>query len=156
MVPEFLQYRDIGRLSQYIKPVLELFPPEQVKLIVFDDMKADPRKVFDATLDYLGLPPHSDVNFRVVNANRVQKSRAVAGVVERPFKPGLARFISGAKTALGIKGVSFRRLIGGWNTAKQPRPPLSPEFRRELTRYFSSEVAELEKLSGKDLQHWLA
>jgi hypothetical protein len=155
VVPEFLQYRDIGGLSQYIRQVLEQFPPEQVRMIIFDDMQADPRKVFDETLDYLGLPPHSDVNFRVVNANRVQKSRAVAGVVERPFKPGLARFISVAKSMFGLKKVSFRQMIGGWNTSKQPRPPLSPAFRQELLEYFRSEVAELEKLTGRDLQKWL-
>jgi hypothetical protein len=156
VVPEFLQYRDIGRLSRYIRPMLELFPPEQLRLIVFDDLKAEPRKVFDETLDYLGLPPHSDINFRIVNANRVQKSRAVAGVVERPLQPGLARFISVAKSALGVKKVSFRQIVGKWNTHNQQRPPLSPEFRRELVEYFSSEVAELEKLTGRDLQHWLA
>lgn len=154
LVPEFLQYREIGRLSQFIKPVLALFPAEQVKLIVFDDMKADPQTVFDDVTDFLGLERYSGVNFRVVNANRVQRSRVVAELTERPVAAPLRRAAGRVKQLLGLEHVAVRKWLAGLNSREAPRPQLPPEFRRELQAFFAAEVAELEQLTGRDLAAW--
>lgn len=154
LVPEFLQYRDIGRLSINIRRVLDVFPREQVKIVIFDDMKNDPQRVFDDVTDYLGLPRFSDVDFRVVNPNRIQKSQVVAGVTERPLQPGAHRFFSRLKKMLGLQGVGFRKLLSGLNTRQAPRKPLRPEFAAELRAHFADEVRELESLTGRDLSGW--
>lgn len=154
LVPEFLQYREIGRLSVNIKRILEVFPARQLKIVNFDDMKADPQQVFDEVTDYLELPRHAGVDFRVVNANRVQKSRLIAGVTERPLQPGVHRFISRSKKALGLQRIGFRRWLSGLNTRQAPRRPLSAGFAAELREYFADEVRELEQLTGRDLSAW--
>lgn len=154
LVPEFLQYREIGRMSRGIRRILDVFPREQVKLIVFDDMKADPQAVFDDVTDYLGLPRYDGVDFRVVNANTVQKSRLVTGVTTRPLRPGMQDFVRRAKKTLGLQHFSFRALLDRFNTTEAPRKQLAPEFRRELRAFFADEVRELEELTGRDLAHW--
>jgi hypothetical protein len=154
LVPAFLQYRDIGRLSQFIQPVLAAFPAEQVKLIVFDDMKVNPQGVFDEVTDFLDLPRFSGVNFRVVNANRVQRSSAVAGLTERPVNARLRRAATRAKQLLGMEAFAVRKWLAGLNTREAPRPKLAPEFRRELLAFFAEEVTELERLTGRDLSGW--
>jgi len=154
LVPEFLQYRDIGRLSRGIRRVLDVFPREQVRLIVFDDMKADPQGVFDDVTDYLGLPRFGGVDFRVVNANKVQKSQLVTGVTTRPLRPRLQGFVRWLKKVTGLQGFSFRALLNRLNSTEAPRKQLSTEFRSELRDYFADEVRELEVLTGRDLSDW--
>ena len=154
LVPEFLQYRDIGRMSRGIRRVLDVFPQEQVRIIVFDDMKADPQGVFDEVTDYLELPRFAGVDFRVVNANKVQKSQLVTGVTTRPLRPGMQDVVRRLKKALGLQNFSFRAVLNRLNSKEAPRRQLPPEFRRELRDYFAAEVRELEALTGRDLSHW--
>jgi hypothetical protein len=154
LVPQFLQYRDIGRLSRFIRPIMDLCPAEQLKLIVFDDMKENPQQVFDEVTDYLQLPRYSDVNFRVVNANRKHASKALASLTDR----GPSKFVRQAsatmKRVLGLQGVSLRRYLAQLNTRTAPRERLSPELRSELVAYFSEEISELERITGRNLEHW--
>ncbi|MBT8421796.1 MAG: hypothetical protein HKN56_03610 [Gammaproteobacteria bacterium] len=154
LVPEFLQYRQIGRMSRGIRRVLDVFPRDQVRLIVFDDLKSNPQGVLDEVTDYLELPRYDGVDFRVVNANRVQKSRLVTGVTTRPLRPGLQGFVRGLKRFTGLQNFSIRSLLARLNTREAPRKKLAPEFRQELRDYFADEVAELEALTGRDLSHW--
>ena len=35
----------------------ELFPPEQVHVLVAEDLFAEPQATYDALVDFLGLPP---------------------------------------------------------------------------------------------------
>jgi hypothetical protein len=153
-VPELLQYRNIGRMSNYAKSFLELFPTEQIRLVLFDDLKSEPRKVFDDTCDYLGLPIFADINFRVVNANRFHKSKLLARLTDRPLPNSIENASSVVKRALGLGHKKIRRAISHWNTEIAPRKELSPDFRRELVAEFSEEVSRLEILTGRNLQHW--
>lgn len=40
--PFWLQYRDIGQFGTQTQRLLSVFPPEQVKLILFDDLATSP------------------------------------------------------------------------------------------------------------------
>lgn len=154
VVPEFLQYGKMGRLSRFIEPVLKIFPREQIKIIVFDDMKENPQGVFNDVVEYLGLPPFDGVDFRVVNANRTQKSRLITGITARSPRPGVRRLSARLKQVLGLEGVAFRKLLAGLNSREAPRRKLSTAFRRELVDYFADEVTELERITERDLSHW--
>ncbi len=154
LAPDFLQYGDMGLFSKRIERIHELFPAEQLKILLFDDMREDPRAVFDDVTDFLGLQRYGDVDFRVVNANKVQKSRLVAGLTERPPSPALQKFVSGLRRTLGLQRVGLRRWLAGLNTTERPRVPMTPAFRRELQQYFAAEITALERITGRDLAAW--
>ena len=154
VVPEFLQYGKMGRLSRFIEPVLRIFPRAQIKIIVFDDMKENPQGVFNDVVEYLGLQPFDGVDFRVVNANRTHKSRLITGITTRLPKPGVRRLSARLKQVLGLEHVAFRKLLARLNSREAPRKKLSAEFRRELVDYFADEVNELERITERDLSHW--
>src|SRR5688572_16981668 len=48
--PVQLTYQDFGRLGKHVGRAFEIFPRENVHVIVFDDLKADARKVYLDTL----------------------------------------------------------------------------------------------------------
>jgi hypothetical protein len=153
-VPELLQYRNIGRMSNYAQAFLDLFPAEQVKLIIFDDLENDPRKLYEETCAFLGLPVFADINFRIINANRIHKSKLLARLTDRPMPLAIENTSIFLKKVLGLENMKFRLAISRWNTKFVPRKELSPAFRRELVDEFSNEVSRLEALTGRDLQHW--
>ncbi|HJP05755.1 MAG TPA: sulfotransferase [Gammaproteobacteria bacterium] len=153
-VPELLQYRNVGRMSNYAQAFLELFPAEQVRLIIFDDLKNDPRTVFDDTCAYLDLPILTDVDFRIVNANRAHKSKLLARLTDRPLPQSIENASAALKRAIGLGDAKIRRAISRRNIVVAPRKELSPDFRRELVAEFSDEVSRLETLTGRNLQHW--
>ncbi len=154
LVPDFLDYADMGVFSQRIERIQALFPPEQLKIALFDDMKADPRAVFDDVTDFLGLPRFVGIDFRVVNANKVQKSRALAGITQRPLSPGLKKLAARVRGVLGLQNVAIRRWLTALNTEERAREPLTTAFRAELQAHFAGEITALEALTGRDLSHW--
>lgn len=154
VAPDFLQYRKVARLSRFIEPILNVFPPDQVRTIVLDDMQADPLRVFNEITDYLDLPRFSEINFRVVNANRTHASKLLATLTERPGNLPWLRVLRKIKKAVGLNHLGFRRALARFNTRTLPRAALAPEFRKELVEYFASEVTALEQLTGRDFSHW--
>jgi len=152
--PAFLQYAKMARFSQHIGAVLEHFSAQQVHIILFDDLKADPQAVFNGVTDHLGVPRCADIDFRVVNANRVQRSNVLAGMTERPAPKTIRRVLGPLKRALGLESFGLRNWLAQINMREAPRAPLAPEFRRELQVFFADEVSALEQLTGRDLSAW--
>ena len=152
--PAFLQYAEMGRFSRHIRHVLEHFPNEQVHIVVFDDLKDDTQAVFDGVTDHIGVPRCHNIDFRVVNANRVQRSNMLAGMSERPAPKLVSRLLSPVKRALGLRSFGLRDWLSRINMREAPRTRLRPEFRSELQAFFADEVTQLETLIGRDLSAW--
>src|SRR3954453_10062348 len=62
-VPWFLQYREVGRLSQHVRRLLEFFPRDQVRFYLLDDMKKSPLRVYQDVLTFLELPDDGRTHF---------------------------------------------------------------------------------------------
>ena len=59
-------------------------PREQVKVLVFDDLRADTGAVYRETLAFLGVPDDGRTEFPRVNENKVHQRAAVARFTQRP------------------------------------------------------------------------
>jgi hypothetical protein len=154
LAPDLLQYGDVGRFSARLERLQGLIPSDRLHLVWYDDLRDDPAAVFDTVTDFLELPRYAGIDFRVVNPNKIQRSRLVAGMTERPVSPGLRRMVGGVKRALGIGSLGLRRRLARLNTTERRRPPLAADFRAELRDYFAADIAALESLTGRDLTAW--
>ncbi|MGD9695979.1 MAG: sulfotransferase domain-containing protein [Thermoleophilia bacterium] len=152
-VPWFLQYGDAARLGAQLRRVYASFPREQVKVIVFDDLRADTGGVYRQTLAFLGVPDDGRTDFPRVNENKVHQSGAVARFTQRP--PGvLVAAARGVKRATGIRRLGVMTRLRRRNRQVVQRDGLSPELRRALADHFRDDVAELGELIGRDLSAW--
>ena len=118
-VPEFLQYGDAARLGAQLRRVYESFPPEQVKVIVFDDLRADTAAVYRESLAFLGVPDDGRTEFPRVNENKVHRAESVARFTQRPPRALVA-------AARGVKRVSGVERLGVMDRLRQRN--------REVTR----------------------
>ena len=148
-------YRDLARFSDQTERYRAAFPPEQLHIVLLDDLAADPEATWAGVCAFLGIPADGVSQFRAVNANK------------RLYVPGLARAEALLRRVLvprlrldrfpeRLKEVAKRALSGleELNTHHEPRPPLDSTLRSALLTEFEQEIAALEKILDRDLTHW--
>lgn len=142
-----LQYGAVCRVGEQISRLLEVFPREQVHILLHEDFLADPRKSWLELLDFLDLTDDLRRGFPTANPSIHYRSGGAQNLIN-----SLRR----ARNRLGIPG--------GWglnswlvrvNRTRRKKPALSPAFRAELTAWFTPDVARLESVLDRDLSHWL-
>lgn len=153
--PLLVQYAEIGAFGTQTERVLASFPAAQVKLILFDDFAASPQRVYDDVTAFLGIPHDGRTDFPRINENKRARVAWLKHFSRKP--PAVLRdAIRGLKQVMGDTHISaVKKKMVGLNTAKERRPPLSPEFRAELVDGFREEVARFARLVNRDLSHWV-
>ncbi len=152
--PLLIQYAEVVQFGTQTRRLLALFPREQVKLILFDDLAAAPQKVYDEVIEFLGIPHDNRTHFPRINENRRVRLLWLKHLIRKP-PPLLRQTYGGLKRIIGAKPLdSLKREVVTRNTLRQPRPPLAPAFRAELVEALRGEVALLSELLGRDLSHW--
>ncbi|MGI9538515.1 MAG: sulfotransferase [Miltoncostaeaceae bacterium] len=152
-VPEFLQYGEAAKLGAQTRRLLEVIPREQVRIIVFDDLRRDAGAVYADTLDFLGVPDDGRREFAPVNQNKTHRARWVAAITQRPPRP-LVAAASGVKKGLRLERLGVLDRVRDRNRVVARRPAISQEFRNELAAHFRQDVEELSELLGRDLGAW--
>jgi hypothetical protein len=151
-VPWFLDYENVGRLGSHVQRMLQVFPREQVKIMLFDDLRDSPGKVYEEALAFLRLPSDGRREFPRVNAGKRNRSQllaacraAVIGSLPRP----VVEF--GKKLGLGHVSQAVMQL----NSRAANTQPLREEFRQELFTHFREDISLLSELLSRNLSHWL-
>ena len=150
-----VQYAQVGQFGTQTKRLLSIFPPAQVKLILYDDFAASPKQVYDEVMHFLDLPPDQRTEFPRINESKRTRLTWLRNFYRKPPPPLRTAFRS-LKRAMGSEGISaVTKRIVSLNTVKERRQPLSPAFRAELVGAFRDEVALLSRLLNRDLSHWV-
>lgn len=151
-----LQYRAMASLGSQLERLIRQVGRERVHVVVFDDVTADPVKVYRALLEFLGLPDDGRTRFSRKNGNREFRHAWVQTWVTNP--PGWvvawleARQRKGKPRPEWARALRFR--LKRWNTQRAKRAPLSPAMREQLRGELAGEIEKLEGLLGRDLSSW--
>jgi hypothetical protein len=133
------------RLSRYY----DQFDQQQIKVILFDDLAADPQGVLRDLFRFLEVDDAfiADTSVRH-NAGVAPRSTILANL----FEAGRRVLRPLAPRALLSKGLAtrLRRPI-----LRKPEP-MSPVLRRRLTEQYRGDIIATGELIGRDLSHWLA
>jgi hypothetical protein len=134
-----------GKFAAILKSYYKRFHPDQIKIVFLDDLKND----FDGTISslfrFLGVKGDFIIpNKEIVNFHFDRKANKITNKL------------------FGIKGTRFlidltpkfikNRLKKSWKTKESPK--LEMEDRLYLWEIFKDDVAELEKMLGRDLSQW--
>ena len=152
-MPEFLQYGAAASLGAQLRRVHEHFPPEQVKVLVMDDLKRDTGAVYREALDFLGVPDDGRSEFPRVNENKVHQRAAVARLTQRP-PAALVAVARGVKKVGRIERLGVLDRVRRTNRQVARREEITPEFAERLRAHFRDDVAELGEQIGRDLSGW--
>jgi glycosyltransferase involved in cell wall biosynthesis len=155
--PTALEYRRICSVGIQIERLMELAPPSQRLVIVYDDLASEPVETYRSILRFLRLADDGRQSLPRANSFSRPRSIALARIARAcQVNPILKRLRTTVKPHLQRWGIrAFERLFQG-NYVPTPRPCLSQEFREALRVEFREEVALLSRLLDRDLSHWLA
>lgn len=149
-----LQYYAVARLGEQVARVLEYFPRDQVKLILFDDFRRNTAEIYADTCRFVGVDSDGRREFPVVNSNKRHRSRWLGRFTEQP-PAGLYAAARCVKHALGWQTFGVIDFIRRYNVQEVPRTPISRELRAEMAQNFLPDVELLSELVGRDLTDWL-
>jgi hypothetical protein len=149
-----LFYRHNARYSEHVRRYFEYFGRERVLVVLFEDLKNDQLGTYRRILEFLGVDSNFKPDLRIENPNKRIRSRRLYEFLSKPprFLEPLANLLARLSPAREMVRWIHHRL----NTSYEPRAPLNPDLRRELTLEFSPEAERLSDLLQRDLRHWLA
>ena len=139
-------FLELGLYGRQLQRYYQTFPENQIHIILYDDFLAQPRRVGEECVHFLGLPL-IDINWGQTHANKA----------ETPRHP----FINQLLVRSGLKQ-GFKKIIpqGLYNAFKRmvytqtKGHSLAPQDRNWLLGYYKEDIALTAKLTGKNLGHW--
>tara|TARA_A100001037_G_scaffold298327_1_gene321832 strand:+ start:2935 stop:3780 length:846 start_codon:yes stop_codon:yes gene_type:complete len=139
---------EASNYARQLNRYLEHFRPDQIKVVLYEEMRSDADKVVHDILDWLGLPP-----LDTLNANE-QHNRG--GVPRSQF---MHRALNVARTLPVTRMIPpgvRRRLARLRDLNLAPAPELSPEESQRWRDYFAEDIERTAQLLDVDLSQWLS
>jgi hypothetical protein len=143
---EIFYKKNIKNLPMNIRRYQNQFGKDNVKIIIFDDLKQAPAKVYKEMLEFLGVDTHFAPDFIPYHANMA---------FQYPRLLPLYRKLQSFKWLFTIKRLLFPQMdMSSLLYKKATASEISPELRRKLLEEFVPVIEELEKITGRDLSDW--
>ncbi len=145
-------YTDASRYYHQVKRFLDVFGPQQIRVLMYEELYAQPQQVLRDVFGFLGVREDVAIDTSVrYNAGGVPKSRRVYTYIDRLiYRPG--------RIARGIKAIVSPDIRMEWvNRAMAllvQQEPMHPLVRTRLEALFADEVSQLEELLHRDLAGW--
>ncbi len=144
-------YKRKGFYFQLLKPYFDIFPRDQIRVYLMDDLKADARGLLQDIFRFLEVDDSFEPDFARrynVSANSA-RSQTLHKVLNQPnpAKAIVRRFLPARmRRQLKLK-------LQQKNRAEQQ---ISPEIRAELMDEFRNDILKLQDLIDRDLSLWLS
>ena len=134
------------RYASQLERVFAAFPREQVLVLVFEEFRADNAAGYRQVLEFLGVDPAHEPDFREVHARKAPRSARLNRALNSPrLKRAVFRVLGPRRYDRVSKGVAgaVMRPAGG--------STLPPELEAELREELRPDVARTSELVGRDL-----
>src|SRR5215471_836450 len=141
------EYFHSGLYSSQIERYLSVFPSEQVKIILFDDLEAEPLRVTRDVYTFLGVDPEFAPTIRKYNASEFPFSVKLQYLVAHD----LDRSATG-----GFHPLKRRVFVANVRLGRFRRRGFNPDTRRRLCEAYRADVAKVSALINRPLDSWLA
>lgn len=149
---QFLMYSERVHYVEHIKRYTNIFPQEQIKIILYDDFKKDNVQTFRSVLDFLSLPSDLMPEVGVVNKQVAVRNRALKQFLDKAFYP-LKMWLKAR-----VSKESFHRLRDYYRKivfSSAPLAVLSESDRSRLKCDYVEEVKALSEFLDRDLiEEW--
>jgi len=152
--PRLLQYDDACRLGGQLERLLQVFPRSHVHVVVFDDLAAGTRSVYEDVLRFLDLASDGREEFPRVNEAHQSRLRWLEAARRRTDRTLVTTPILTRTLRWFGPFRPLSRTLRRFNVQKVEKPTLEEGFHRLLTEHFAKDVEILERLLERDLTAW--
>lgn len=144
-----------GYYTRHLQTYLDHFSPEQILILLFDDLAYNPGKTLDTIQDFLGVH-RRELSIQKDNPSKVPRSIFYLRLLNRlrSHHSLLRKLFMVNLTTRELWSSLGERLVA-INMQEAPKPPLQEEEYAMLVQIFEPEIRDLSKLLGRDLHRWL-
>ena len=146
------QLADYNRYAFHLRQWRDALGPENVLVLIYDDLEADPQRYVESLCSFVGIAPPDLRNSPLAR-------QRVYAVNDAPKSQRLAR--RGRQVRDRLIRLRLYRLVDAleplWDYCSgrgEKFPPLDPDLESRLRERFRSEVTELEQLLQRNLSSW--
>jgi sulfotransferase family protein len=146
-------YRSVGYYYAQIKRYYDLFPRQQMRIFLYEDLKTNPLKVLKEVFQFLEIDdsfvPDLGVRHNVGAFPRnwwLEKFMLNLLPLRRKVVPRLPR-------GMRWRVIQGLKKLERWN--RIPAPPLPVDIRAQLVAGYEEDILRLQDLLGRDLSAWL-
>jgi hypothetical protein len=149
--PDF-HYLHVGLYHAQLKRYFDLFPRDQIKIYLQEDLKSDPLGIMQDLFRFLGVDdtfaPDTTIRY---NASGIPKNRALHLALQklREVRPAIEGYLPE-----GLRQHLLRIAID-INNQNLTKPRLTPEVRARLVDGYREDTLKLQNLIQRDLSAWL-
>lgn len=144
---------------QQISKYLHLFPQENLKFIIYDDIKNNPQKVLEDLYSFLGVEPNFE-NPEIYQSSYAKKPRQrfdkLYTILVAIYRWTNNNSRIGRKILNSLKNRGINDKFHDLNSIEKEYPQLSSAKIKELIKFYQQDIEQLERLLDKDLTHWLS
>lgn len=146
-------YRNAGRYHRQLKPFYDAFGAERIRIFLYDDFRAHPRRVLREIFRFLGVDDLFEPTMKSgVNRSGIPRSPLLQSAMRRLFdRPNPVRFAA-RKLVREDTRLRFTQFVRTRNLVRREIPA---DVRRELTAFYRPGILVLQDLIARDLSAWL-
>ncbi len=137
-----------GRYATHLRRFLTVFPAHQMRMFLYEDYRADARRVLRDIFSFLGVDPGVAVDLSRRYNEAVAPRLRVLHVLRQ-------RLAARAPRALGWIPERVRRALRTLYYVETPRVAMAPEDRQMVIDHYRDEILRTGDLLGRDLSDWL-
>lgn len=147
-----------GFYFKHLSRYYELFPKENIKVFLYEDIKNDIREMLKDIFTFLNVDNTFECNFSIrYNESGIIKNKVLNkliggnGVVQNSIKSLAPSLYSGVKNNL-----TAQKLINKVRSKNMDKPKIDPEIKHFLTHeVYKEDILQLQALINKDLSSWI-
>jgi hypothetical protein len=140
--PSILYYKELATFSVQVKRFLDVFPADQIKICLLDDLKVDVESFYNDVVSFLEVSGEFIPEFGNRNLNKVPRFKF-------KYLPLVKQYVT---KYCGKKLRSFlSRNYSKINSQRRERESIDKNLEADLKKGFKAEVEELSKLLDRDL-----
>lgn len=147
-----LTYIDHGFYAQQLKNYFEIFPKDNIKVMIFEEIIHRNYETASELYKFLEINPNFKPNYVIKNESGLPRSRIISNLLRKKIKFDLIKDLLPINYRIIIKNK-----LRDFNTRKIKYEPLDHEIKAKLFKLYRDDIHELEQLLDRKINSlWIS
>lgn len=164
--PRWLRYDEAARFGTHVERLFAAVGRERCLVMLFDDLAADTPQQYRRLMDFIDIEALPMADYTARRGSKSVRSRWLQRLLKRP-PSAIQGYFAGEHFRQRIRNLdnpdsqvpnavlSLRKRLLAWNRVSRRPAPLPMDLQAQLCRELGSEVEQLGRTLGRNLDHWL-
>ncbi len=148
MCPSWAHYSQRINYYEQIKRYYDIFNPEQIKIIIYEDFRANNHQVYQEILEFLEVDPNFIPEYKSMNVSKEVRFKQLNYLINNQIIKNITKKLFSQSFLDFVRIQIVERFL--WKPASKSLE-IPEEFKERLKQKFKPEVVKTSELIGVDL-----